>query len=58
MLRDRGEAGALLQQIRPRGPYVDPHLSFSPAAYADFLAQMLKRKMVCFQAGDPGIQLI
>ncbi|CAK0817142.1 unnamed protein product [Prorocentrum cordatum] len=58
MLRDRGEADALLQQVCPRGPYVDPHLSFSPATYADFLAQMLKRKMICFQAEDPNIKPI
>ncbi|CAK0804096.1 unnamed protein product, partial [Prorocentrum cordatum] len=56
MLRDRGEADALLQQVCPRGPCVDPHLSFSPVTYGDFLAEMFKRKMVCFQVEDPSIK--
>ncbi|CAK0788308.1 unnamed protein product, partial [Prorocentrum cordatum] len=58
MLRGREEADALLQQVCPRGPYVDPHLAFSPATFADFLAEMLKRKMICFQAEDPRIKPI
>ncbi|CAK0856473.1 unnamed protein product, partial [Prorocentrum cordatum] len=56
MLRDRGEADALLQQVCPRGPYVDPHLSVSPVTYGEFLVEMSERKTVCFQAEDPSIQ--
>ncbi|CAK0848746.1 unnamed protein product, partial [Prorocentrum cordatum] len=58
MLRGREEADALLQQVCPRGPYVDPNLAFPPATVADFLAEMLKRKMICFQAEDPRIKPI
>ncbi|CAK0851426.1 unnamed protein product [Prorocentrum cordatum] len=58
MLRGREEADALLQQVCPRGPYVDPHLAFSPATFADFLAEMLQRKMICFEAEDPSIKPI
>ncbi|CAK0911882.1 unnamed protein product, partial [Prorocentrum cordatum] len=58
MLRGREEADALLQQVCPRGPHVDPNLAFSPATFADFLAEMLKRKMICFQAEDPRIKPI
>ncbi|CAK0887846.1 unnamed protein product, partial [Prorocentrum cordatum] len=58
MLRGREAADALLQQVCPRGPYVDPHLAFSPATFADFLAEMLQRKMICFEAEDPSIKPI
>ncbi|CAK0857830.1 unnamed protein product [Prorocentrum cordatum] len=40
----------------PRGHYVDPRFFFSLASYADCLAEMSKRKMICFQAEGPSIK--